>query len=81
MLAWRALARRQTVWLAPNDAQLTLAWRQGGVWEQRCVPLPEDVCRDGLPLQRDALADFLADWLLENGLPPAVVDLVLLLPL
>jgi len=81
MLAWRALARRQTVWLAPNDAQLTLAWCQGGVWEQRCVPLPEDVCRDGLPLQRDALADFLADWLLENGLPPAVVDLVLLLPL
>lgn len=81
MLAWRALARRQTVWLAPNDTQLTLAWRQGGVWEQRCVPLPEDVCRDGLPLQRDALADFLADWLLENGLPPAVVDLVLLLPL
>ncbi|QBE70252.1 hypothetical protein SynWH8101_2686 [Synechococcus sp. WH 8101] len=81
MLAWRALARRQTVWLAPNDAQLTLAWCQGRVWEQRCVPLPEDVCRDGLPLQRDALADFLADWLLENGLPPPVVDLVLLLPL
>jgi len=81
MLAWRAFARRQTVWLAPNDAQLTLAWRQGTVWEQRSVPLPEDVCRDGVPLQRNALADFLADWLMENDLPPPVVDLVLLLPL
>jgi len=34
-----------------------------------------------MPLQQDALAEFIADLLLESGLPPSVVDLELLLPL
>lgn len=81
LLAWRSLVSRQTVWFAPSDQQLVLAWRQGSTWQQRQAPLPADLCRDGLPLQRDALADFIADLLLDSGLPPRVVDLVLILPL
>jgi type IV pilus assembly protein PilN len=81
LLAWRSLVGRQTVWFAPSDQQLVLAWRQGSTWRQRQAPLPADICRDGLPLQRDALADFIADLLLDSGLPPRVVDLVLILPL
>ena len=78
---WRALMARQAVWLAPASDQLELMWWQQDAWCHRAAHLPADICRDGLPLQREALAEFIADLLLESGLPPNVVDLHLMLPL
>lgn len=78
---WRSLMARQAVWLAPASDQLELMWWQQDAWCHRAANLPADICRDGLPLQREALAEFIADLLLESGLPPTVVDLHLMLPL
>ena len=41
------------------------------------VPLPEGICRQGMPQNRPALGDFLGDWLLEQGLVAAQLEVVL----
>ena len=77
----RAFARRQLVALAVQDETLTLSWLQNGERHWRGADLPADLCRDGLPMQRQALGELCADLLLDCGLSPAAVDLELLLPL
>lgn len=77
----RAFARRQLVAVAVQDETLTLSWLQNGERHWRGADLPADLCRDGLPMQRQALGELCADLLLDCGLSPAAVDLELLLPL
>jgi hypothetical protein len=58
-----------------------LAWWEQG--EQRIITtdLPPDLCQGGVPLQREVLAEMVADLLIEQGIASVSVELELLLPL
>ena len=77
----QALLDPVRVVLAPSDAALTLAWCLKGEQQVTSVPLPQDLVRAGVPLQREVLGDTLADLLLDQGLVVAQVEVELLLPL
>ena len=74
------LTRRRVV-LAASDRVLSLAWWDQG--EQRIIntDLPPDLCQAGVPLQREVLAEMVADLLIEQGIASVSVELELLLPL
>ena len=74
------LTRRRVV-LAASDRVLSLAWWEQG--EQRIIntDLPPDLCQGGVPLQREVLAEMVADLLIEQGIASVSVELELLLPL
>ncbi len=74
------LTRRRVV-LAISDRVLSLAWWDQG--EQRIVEtaLPPDLCQGGVPLQREVLAEQVADLLIDHGIASVTVELELLLPL
>ena len=74
------LTRRRVV-LAASDRVLSLAWWEQG--EQRIITtdLPPDLCQGGVPLQREVLAEMVADLLIEQDISSASVELDLLLPL
>ena len=74
------LTRRRVV-LAASDRVLSLAWWEQG--EQRIIntDLPPDLCQGGVPLQREVLAEMVADLLIEQGVASVSVELELLLPL
>ncbi len=74
------LTRRRVV-LAASDRVLSLAWWEQG--EQRIIntDLPPDLCQGGVPLQREVLAELVADLLIEQGISSVSVELELLLPL
>ncbi len=67
--------------MAVEGDSLTLSWVKDGQRQWRCEQLPADLCRDGLPMQRQALGELCADLLLDSGLSMPGVDLELLLPL
>ncbi len=75
------LLTRQRVVLAASDRVLSLAWWEQG--EQRIIntDLPPDLCQGGVPLQREVLAEMVADLLIEQGISSVSVELELLLPL
>ena len=75
------LLTRQRVVLAASDRVLSLAWWDQGEQHMIHLDLPPDLCAQGLPFQRQVLADMVADLLVEQGLAPVTVDLELLLPL
>ena len=75
------LITRRRVVLAASDRVLSLAWWEQG--EQRIITtdLPPDLCQGGVPLQREVLAEMVADLLIEQGIASVSVELDLLLPL
>jgi len=77
----RVFSRRHAVVMAVQDDTLTLTWMEAGERQWRRVGMPKDLCRDGLPMQRESLGELCAELLFDNGLPPELVDLELLLPL
>lgn len=77
----QALLDPVPVVLAPSDDALTLSWSLQGEPQLISVPLPQDLVRAGVPLQRDVLGDTLADLLLDQGLVAAQVAVDVLLPL
>ena len=78
-LAWRRLVDVKPVLIAVNNTNLVCCWDQGGLWRQRVVTWPNGVCRDGVPLQREAVGDLIADLILDCDCPGA--ELILCLPL
>ena len=78
-LAWRRLVDLKPVLIAVNNTGLVCCWDQGGRWQHRVVSWPEGVCRDGVPLQRDAVGELIADLIFDCDCPGA--ELVLCLPL
>jgi len=50
-----------------------------GCWQQRVDDWPEGVCRDAVPLQREAVGQLIADLIFDCDCPGA--ELVLCLPL
>ena len=77
--AWRRLVEPKPVLIAFNDTTLVCCWAQGDHWQQRVVKWPEGVCRDGVPLQREAVGEFIADLIFDCDVPGA--ELVICLPL
>ena len=78
-LAWRRLVDVRPVLITVNNTRLVCCWHKGGNWWQRVVDWPDGVCRDGVPLQREAVGEFIADLIFDCDLPGA--ELVLCLPL
>ncbi len=62
-----------------NNTSLVCCWEQRGRWQHRVVGWPEGVCRDGVPLQREAVGELIADLIFDCDCPGA--ELVLCLPL
>ena len=78
-LAWRRLVEVKPVLMLVNNTSLVCCWDQGGRWQQRVVGWPDGVCRDGVPLQREAVGELIADLIFDCDCPGA--ELVLCLPL
>ena len=78
-LAWRRLVDIKPVLIAVSNTNLVCFWNQGGHWQQRVVAWPDGVCRDGVPLQREAVGELIADLIFDCDCPGA--ELVLCLPL
>ena len=78
-LAWRRLVDLKPVLMLVNNTGLVCCWEQRGRWQQRVVGWPEGVCRDGVPLQREAVGELIADLIFDCDCPGA--ELVLCLPL
>ena len=78
-LAWRRLVDIKPVLIAVSNTNLVCYWNQGGHWQQRVVAWPDGVCRDGVPLQREAVGELIADLIFDCDCPGA--ELVLCLPL
>ena len=78
-LAWRRLIDVKPVLMAVNNTSLVCCWDQSGRWQQRVVGWPDGVCRDGVPLQREAVGELIADLIFDCDCPGA--ELVLCLPL
>ena len=57
------------------------AWLSNGDWVWASVSWPEGICRQGYPQQPEALADLIADFLLDVGIVGAQVELLLPLEL
>ena len=73
----RRLWAAQTVVVLASDRGLWIVWRSDEGWQVACGSWPEGCCRDGMPLQREAMAALLADLLLDHDLIDAQVELVL----
>ena len=78
-LAWRRLVEVKPVLMLVNNTSLVCCWDQGGRWQQRVVGWPDGVCRDGVPLQREAVGELIADLIFDCDCPGA--EIVLCLPL
>lgn len=73
----RRLWAAQTVVVLASDRGLWIVWRSDEGWQLASGSWPEGCCRDGMPLQREAMAELLADLLLDHDLIDAQVELVL----
>ena len=73
----RRLWAAQTVVVLASDRGLWIVWPSKGGWQSASGFWPEGCCRDGMPLQREAMAELLADLLLDNDLMDAQVELLL----
>ena len=60
-LAWRRLVDVKPVLIAVNNSSLVCCWNQAGHWQQHVVAWPDGVCCDGVPLQREAFGELIAD--------------------
>ena len=73
----RRLWAAQMVVVLASDRGLWIVWRSDEGWQVASGSWPEGCCRDGMPLQRDAMAELLADLLLDHDLIDAQVELLL----
>ena len=73
----RRLWAAQTVVVLASDRGLWIVWRSDEGWQLASGSWPEGCCRDGMPLQREAMAELLADLLLDQDLIDAQVELLL----
>ena len=73
----RRLWAAQMVVVLASDRGLWIVWRSNEGWQVASGSWPEGCCRDGMPLQREAMAELLADLLLDHDLIDAQVELLL----
>ena len=73
----RRLLTTQRVLAVVSDQRLVCSWRSQLGWVWRSATWPEGYCRDGQPLQQEAMGELLADLLLDVDLVGAQVELLL----
>ena len=78
-LAWLRLVDVKPVLMVVNNVSLVCCWDHGGHWQQRVVAWPDGTSRDGVPMQREAVGELIADLIFDCDCPGA--ELVLCLPL
>ena len=79
LLSWRRIVDIRPVLVAISDQGLVCCWKDGSTWMRRDGFWPLGSCQDGVPLQREAIAELLADLLLDCDVIGARI--VLCLPL
>ena len=67
----RCLWAAQMVVVLASERGLWIAWPSNEEWQVAAGSWPDGCCRDGMPLQREAMAELLADLLLERRLVEA----------
>ncbi len=72
----RFLQTRRVIAVA-SDQRLVCCWEDRGQWIWRSGSWPSDSIRDGQPLQRNAIADLLAELLFDCDVVGAQLELVL----
>ena len=73
----RRLIQTRRVLVIASDQRLICCWEDQGQWLWRSGSFPSDSFREGQPLQRDAMADLLAELLLDCDVVGAQIELVL----
>jgi len=68
---------KQRVLLVVDESALVMLWKQGERLTLRHVPLPQGLCRAGMPTQRQALGELLGDLLLDIGLLGGQLEMLL----
>ena len=76
---WRRTVDVRPVLLSVSEQGLICCWSDKQQWLQRSGSWPAGSCRDGVPLQRELMAELLADLLLDSDVVGA--QIVLCLPL
>ena len=79
LMSWRQKVDIRPVLVAVFDQGLICCWEDVNGWVQRGCSWPPGSCQEGVPLQREAIADLLADLLLDCDVIGA--QIVLCLPL
>ena len=78
-MSWRRKVDIRPVLVVVFDQGLICCWEDVNGWVQRGCSWPAGSCQQGVPLQREAIADLLADLLLDCDVIGA--QIVLCLPL
>ena len=79
LMSWRRKVDIRPVLVAVSDQGLICCWEEANGWVQRGCSWPSGSCQQGVPLQREAIGDLLADVLLDCDVIGA--QIVLCLPL
>ena len=77
-LAWSRLIDPCPVLVMISNGGLVCCWKGAKGWMFRSASWSQGACRDGMPQQREAIAELIADLLFDLDLPGA--ELVLCLP-
>ena len=77
-LAWSRLIHPRPVLVMISDRGLVCCWRGAKHWMFRTASWSQGAYRDGMPQQREAIAELIADLLFDLDLPGA--EIVLCLP-
>ena len=72
----RLLSVRRVLALV-TDRRLICCWQNRSVWVWRSVDWPTDACRDGLPLQREAMSEALEELLFDSDVVGARLEMLL----
>lgn len=73
----RRLLTTQRVLAVVSDQRVVCSWRSQLGWVWRSATWPEGCCRDGQPMQKEAMGELLADLFLDADLMGSQVELVL----
>ena len=79
LASWKRIVDIRPVLVALSDQGLICCWNDGNTWMQRSGSWPLGSCQEGVPLQREAIGELLADLLFDCDVIGA--QIVLCLPL
>lgn len=79
LASWKRIVDIRPVLVALSDQGLICCWNDGNTWLQRGCSWPLGSCQEGVPLQREAIGELLADLLFDCDVVGA--QIVLCLPL
>ena len=60
-----------------TERRLVCCWQHKSLWYWRSVDWPPDTCRDGMPMQREAMSEALEELLFDSDVASARLELLL----